>query len=101
MLTLEGDYPCLLSDMTMRAMTLYYEKLQAELEPEQIGCGLAIHPDSSDYLVAGIPTSAGHIIRKRRPEGGTVTLKIRLKPDHALLTWIDAGKNRGIEGRPD
>ena len=33
-----------------------------ERELEQIGCGLAIHPDSSDYVVAGTPTHAGHVI---------------------------------------
>lgn len=85
MLTLEGDYPRLLSDITVRAMTLYYEKLQAELEPEQIGRGLAIHPDSGDCLVADTPTHASHAMRSRHPEGGTVTLRIGLKPDSALL----------------
>ena len=89
MLTLDGDYPRPLSDVTVRAMTLYYEKLQAELEPEQIGRGLAIHPDSGDYLVADTPTHAGHAMRSRHPEGGTVTLRIGLKPDHALLARIE------------
>lgn len=69
-------------------MTLYYEKLQAGLEPEQIGRGLAIHPDSGDYLVADTPTHAGHAIRKRHPEGSTVTLRVGLHPDHTLLARI-------------
>lgn len=85
MLTLEGEYPRPLSDVAVRAMTFYYEKLQAELEPEQIGRGLAIRPESGDYLVADTPTHAGHAMRKRHPEGGTVTLRIGLEPDHALL----------------
>ena len=88
MLTLEGEYPRPLSDVTLRAMTLYYETLQAQLEPEQTGRGLAIHPDSGDYLVADTPTHAGHAMRKRHPEGGTVTLQIGLKPDYALLARI-------------
>lgn len=88
MLTLEGEYPRPLSDMTVRAMALYYEKLQAELEPEQIGRGLAIHPGSGDYLVADAPTHAGHAMRRLHPEGGTVTLRVGLRPDHALLARI-------------
>ncbi len=97
MLTLEGDYPRSLSNVTMRAMTLYYERLREELEPEQIGRGLAIHPDSGDYLVADTPTHAGHAMRKRHPEGGTVTLRIGLKPDPALLARI--GPEQMREGK--
>jgi len=97
MLTLEGDYPRPLSEITLRAMTLYYEKLQAELEPAQTGRGLAIHPESGDYLVADTPTHAGHAMRQRHPEGGTVTLKIGLKPDHALLARI--GPQQVREGK--
>jgi hypothetical protein len=85
---LEGDYPRPLSDMTQRALTFYRERLQAELEPGQTGRGLAIHPDSGDYLVADTPTHAGHAMRLRHPEGGTVTLQIGLKIDYALLARL-------------
>lgn len=85
---LEGDYPRSLSDISLRAMTLYYEKLQAELEPEQIGRSLAIHPESGDYLVANTPTQAGHAMRRLHPEGSTVTMRVGLHPDHALLARI-------------
>jgi hypothetical protein len=85
MLTLDGDYPRPPSEITLRALALYRERLQAELEPEQIGRGLAIHPDSGDYLVADTPTHAGHAMRVRHPEGGTVTLRIGLQPDDTLL----------------
>ncbi len=95
LLTLEGEYPRPLSDVTERAMVLYYEKLQVELEPEQIGRGLAIHPDSGDYLVADAPTHAGHAMRRLHPEGGTVTLRIGLKPDYALLARIGPKRMRG------
>lgn len=88
MLTLDGEYPRPLSDVTVRAMTLYYETLRAELEPEQTGRGLAIHPDSGDYLVADTPTHAGHAMRVRHPEGGTVTLRIGLPPDYAVLSRL-------------
>lgn len=97
MLTLEGEYPRPLSDMTARAMALYDEKLQAELEPEQIGRGLAIHLESGDYLVADTPTHAGHAMRRLHPEGGTVTLRIGLRPDHALLARI--GPEQVREGK--
>jgi hypothetical protein len=88
MLTLEGEYPRPLSDVTQRALAFYREKLQAELEAAQTGRGLAIHPDSGDYLVADTPTHAGHAMRLRHPEGGTVTLRIGLLPDHALLARL-------------
>ena len=97
-LTLEGEYPRPLSDITLRALILYRETLQAELEPEQIGRGLAIHPASGDYLVAETPTHAGHAMRLRHPEGGTVTLRIGLLPDPALLTRL--GSEHSREGKP-
>ena len=75
MLTLKGGYPRPLPGVTLQAMALDYENLQAELEPEQTGRGQAIHPESGDTLVADTPTHAGHAMRKRHPEGGTVTLR--------------------------
>ncbi len=85
MLSLDGEYPRPLSEVTLRALAFYRESLKAELEPEQIGRGLAIHPDSGDYLVADTPTHAGHAMRVRHPEGGTVTFRIGMMPDYALL----------------
>lgn len=95
--TLEGEYPRPLSEISLRALTFYQERLKAELEPEQTGRGLAIHPDSGDYLVADTPTHAGHAMRKRHPEGGTVTLRIGLHPDYALLSRI--GPEQAREGK--
>ena len=94
MLTLEGEYPRPLSDVTVRALELYRERLQAELEPAQIGRGIAIHPDSGDYLVADTPTHAGHAMRLRHPEGGTVTLRIGLRPDYALMSRLQPEPQR-------
>ena len=74
-----------LDELSRRALAFYREKLAAELEPAQEGKGLAIHPDSGDYLVADNPTYAGHAMRTRHPEGGFVTLRVGLKPDYALL----------------
>jgi len=88
MMNLDGEYPRPLSEVTLRALAFYRETLQAQLEPEQVGRGLAIHPDSGDYLVADTPTHAGHAMRVRHPEGGTVTLRIGLLPDHALLARL-------------
>ena len=81
MLNLDGEYPRPLSEVTLRALALYRDTLQAELEPEQIGRGLAIHPDSGDYVVADTPTHAGHAMRVRHPEGGTVTIRIGVPVD--------------------
>ena len=88
MLSLDDEYPRPLSEITARALALYQDRLRAELEPEQIGRGLAIHPDSGDYLVADTPTHAGHAMRVRHPEGGTVTLRIGLQPDYSLLSRL-------------
>jgi len=88
MLELDGEYPRPLSEVTRRALVLYRDMLQAELEPSQTGRGLAIHPDSGDYIVADTPTHAGHAMRVRHPEGGAVTLRIGLLPDYALLAWL-------------
>ena len=85
---LQGEYPRPLSEVTVRALTLYHETLQTQLEPEQVGRGLAIHPDSGDYLVADTPTHAGHAMRVRHPEGGTVTLRIGLLPEYDLLARL-------------
>lgn len=94
MLTLEGEYPQPLSDVTIRALEIYRERLQAELEPTQVGRGLAIHPDSGDYLVADTPTHAGHAMRLKHPEGGTVTLRIGLRPDYALMSRLQPEPQR-------
>lgn len=95
MLTLDGEYPRPLSDVTLRALALYRERLQFVLEPEQTGRGLAIHPDSGDYLVADTPTHAGHAMHLRHPEGGTVTLRIGLLPDQALLARLGPEPGKG------
>jgi hypothetical protein len=73
-------------------LALYQGKLKALLEPEHDGRGVAIHPDSGDYAVAATPTQAGHVLRERHPEGGTVTLRIGLKPDHQLAARLLAGQ---------
>lgn len=82
MLNLDGEYPRPLSDVTQRALAFYRENLQTKLEPEQVGRGLAIHPDSGDYVVADTPTHAGHAMRARHPEGGTVTFRIGFEGRH-------------------
>ena len=86
MLTLEGGYPQPLSDVTLHVMTLYYEKLQTELEPEQTERGLATHPASGDYFVADTPTHAGHAMRRRYSKDSTVTLRIGLHFSSAMST---------------
>lgn len=85
-----------LSPLTRLALAIYRERLQAVLEPEQNGRGVAIHPESGDYAVAPTPTQAGHILRKRHPEGKFVTMSIGPEPDYALAARLLAGQ----QGRP-
>ena len=82
-----------LSPMTQQALAFYHERLQALLEPEHTGQGLAIHPDSRDYVVAANPTQAGHLMRKRHPEGNFLTLRIGSQPDYGLAARFLAGQH--------
>jgi hypothetical protein len=82
-----------LDELSLRALAFYRETLAAELEPEQDGKGLAIHPDSGDYLVADNPTLAGRLMDQRHSEG-VVTLRIGLKPEYALAARLLAGQLR-------
>jgi hypothetical protein len=84
-----------LDELSLRALTLYREKLAAELEPEQDGKGLAIHPDSGDYLVAENPTLAGRLMDQRHPSD-VVVMRIGRKPEYALASRIIAGQMRGM-----
>jgi hypothetical protein len=81
-----------MSEVVRRALGLYDEKLKALLEPDQSGKGLAIHPDSGDYLTAANPTYASREMRKRHPEGGYMTMHVGPAPDYALAGRILAGK---------
>ncbi len=82
-----------LSELTQRALAFYDEHLKALLEPEHDGEGLAIHPDSGDYLLAPTPTEAGRAMRKRHADTRTVTLRVGLKPDYAFTARVLAGRS--------
>lgn len=84
-----------LDELSRRALTLYRETLAATLEPEQDGKGLAIHPDSGDYLVADNPTLAGRLMDQRHPSG-VVVMRIGRQPEYALAARLIAGQIRGI-----
>ena len=101
MLNLDGEYPRPLSEVTLRALALYRETLQAGLEPEQTGRGLAIHPASGDYVVADTPTHAGHAMRVRHPEGGTVTLRIGLPMGDVALSHLRCDLKKGKHGNTE
>lgn len=80
------------SELAERALAFYKDTLQARLEPEHDGKGLAIHPDSGDYAIAPTPTHASRALWQRHPEGGIVTMRIGPTPDFALAARILAGR---------
>lgn len=81
-----------LSDLSERALTLYKNLLRDKLEPSEEGKGIAIHPDSGDYVVAQNPTYASRAMRLSNPSGSFVTMRIGPSPDFALASRILAGQ---------
>ncbi|MBV9851961.1 MAG: hypothetical protein JO250_20035 [Armatimonadetes bacterium] len=79
-------------ELAARALAFYQNTLRARLEPEHDGEGLAIHPDSGDYLLGSTPTHASRAMRQRHPEGGYITLRVGPTPDFALAARILAGR---------
>jgi hypothetical protein len=82
------------SELTRRALALYEEKLRAALEAEHSGRGLAIHPDSGDYIVAATPTHAGKAMLQRHPDSEFLTMRIGTTPEYQLSARILAGQQR-------
>ncbi len=87
-----AEVPSNLSELSQRALTFYRENLRDVLEPAEEGKGIAIHPDSGDYLVAQTPTHANRAMRLRHPAGSYVTMRIGPSPDYALAARILAGR---------
>jgi len=81
-----------LSELSRRALDLYRENLRDVLEPSEEGKGIAIHPDTGDYVVADTPTHASRAMRLRHPVGSYVTMRIGPSPDYALAARIIAGR---------
>jgi hypothetical protein len=81
-----------LSELSQRALAYYKENLQDFLEPREEGKGIAIHPDSGDYVVAETPTHASRAMRLKHPAGSFVTMRIGPSPDYALASRIIAGR---------
>lgn len=77
-----------LSELTQRALEFYDAHLKAILEPEHDGEGLAIHPDTGDYLLAPTPTEAGRVMFERHPDGRFLTLRVGPTPEYALAARL-------------
>ena len=86
------EEPNQLSELSQRALAFYRKNLQDVLEPAEEGKGIAIHPDSGDYLVAETPTHASRAMRERHPVESYVTMRIGPSPDYALAARIIAGR---------
>lgn len=80
------------AELGERALAFYKNTLQAKLEPEHDGRGIAIHPDSGEYLIAATPTHASREMWKRHPEGRFISMRIGPTPDYALAGRILAGR---------
>jgi len=77
-----------LSPLSQRALKLYQDTLKGKLEPAEEGKGIAIHPDSGDYVVAQNPTYASRAMRLRHPAGSFITMRIGPSPDYALAARV-------------
>jgi len=85
-----SEEPNQLSELSQRALAFYRENLRDALEPAEEGKGIAIHPDTGDYLVAETPTHASRAMRGRHPVGSYVTMRIGPSPDYALAARMIA-----------
>ena len=92
-----ADAPRPLSELSRRALAFYRENLQISLEPEQEGKGIAIHPDTSDYVVAETPTHASRAMRLRHPAGSFVSMRIGPSPDYALISRMGFAKGAKMQ----
>jgi len=82
------------SELGERALAFYKNTLKAKLEPEHDGKGIAIHPDSGEYVLGATPTHASREMWKRHPEGRFISMRIGPTPDYALAGRILAGRMR-------
>lgn len=81
-----------LSELSRRALDFYRDNLRDVLESAEEGKGIAIHPDTGDYIVAETPTHASRAMRLRHPAWSYVTMRIGPSPDYALAARIIAGR---------
>ena len=69
-----------------------YKKLKPILEPDFDKKYVAIHVDSEDYAVADSSGDAMRAMRKRRPEGFLLMMRIGNEPEWGLAGRILAGE---------
>jgi len=88
-------------ELAERALAFYKNTLKDKLEPEYDGKGIAVHPDSGEYVIAATPTHASREMWKRHPEGRFISLRIGPTPDYALSARILAGRMQAqAEAKP-
>ncbi len=78
--------------LSNQGLAIYDEKLKAILEPEFDKKYVAIHVDTEDYVVADSSGDAMRAIRKRRPEGFLLMMRIGNEPEWGLAARILAGE---------
>ena len=79
-------------ELSERGREYYREHLQAILEPEQNGKGIAINPDTGVYVIGDNMTLASRAMRAQHPGGGFVVMTIGPEPNYALAARFLAGK---------
>ncbi len=77
-----------LSPLSQRTLKLCQDTLKGKLEPSEEGKGIAIHPDSGDYVAAQNPTYASRAMRLRHPADSFITMRIGPSPDYALAVRV-------------
>jgi hypothetical protein len=81
--------------LSNRGLAIYEEKLKPILEPKFDKKFVAIHVDTEDYAVADSSGDAMRAMRKRRPEGRLVIMRIGNEPEWGLAARLLASQMVG------
>src|SRR5205807_9209275 len=71
-----------LDDVSRRGLALYETRLKARLQPERNGEARAIPVDTGEHALARSGGNAVRALRKLRPQGALVLMRVGLEPQH-------------------
>ena len=78
-----------MSELSLRGMKIYENKLRPLLEPEHSGEFVAIHVPSEDYTIGRYSGDATReILKIHPPDGQLVILKIGPEPDSLVSRYL-------------
>ena len=78
--------------LSERGLTVYEQRLKPLLEPRHNNEFISIHVESEEYALGTSSGDALRAIRRRRPQGWLVTLKIGGEPEWGLAARLLVGQ---------